>query len=439
MTTSTRQRNNTIAGIFVLASIVGFVLVTYLLSNIGGLMGSNEYVAHFPLNLGVPGLQKGSDVTVGGIRGGSVLDVGLGPVLVESKVPGQMVEEERVLATFRLEKRFELRTGARVGLVLPLIGSGTTLNIDNLGTGQPMAAGDMLAGDIAESLLLKSAGIDVEQVSVIMGNVEDISADLKELAGRFNSLVEQNGDALVQSAKSSLERVREMIAEIQQYWPQWMTRVDRIAVNIEQASDKVPGVVDDADRVLVDADLAINEAREALALARPGALETIDNLKETTAHFNSVTIGEVDSAIAQGKSAMERANTVIGHIDEGLIARLPEVSRILGNMRIASNFLKLAMIEIRSQPWKLIYDPSRNEVAESELHESVRTYAAAVSDLNATVIAIEALQARQGASTDPDSPDMKLLLEELQQRFSTYKEKEQGMFEKLLNQSSGTN
>lgn len=437
MATSTRQRNNTIAGTFVLVSVVGFVIVIYLLSNLSGWRGSTEYTARFPLDLGVPGLQAGSDVTVGGVRGGSVVAVNVGSEPVESSEDGGSTVRQFVMVRFRLGNKFPLTSGARVGLVLPLIGSGTTLNIDYLGFGTPLAKGEILPGRIAESLLLKSAGIDVVQVKAIMDDVEVISEEFKGVLNRFHRLLDENGDEIIVSARLALTQISDMVDRIRTYWEEWLARVDRISANVDEASRRAPDMLDEAREVMSSAKQGIDEIRAIVAEARPDLKTTIDNIREATAHINSVTMLEVDGAIASGKEAIDHANTVIGRIDEGLVTRLPEVSRVLGNMRIASHYLKLAMIEIRSQPWRLLYTPTRNEVAESQLHDAVRTYAAAVSDLDATMTAIEAMHARYGDTLDPESVDLKLLLTELKERFAKYEEGEQRMFDELLKQADG--
>ena len=110
-TSHARQRNNTIAGFFVLIAVVGFVAMVIVLSDIGDFASTQRVRIAYPLDTGVPGLKVGSDVMVGGLRVGRVTSI-------ESEL--SRTDDPRFIVTVVIPETFEVRADAFAGMVVPL-------------------------------------------------------------------------------------------------------------------------------------------------------------------------------------------------------------------------------------------------------------------------------------------------------------------------------
>jgi hypothetical protein len=86
------------------------------------------------------------------------------------------------------------------------------------------------------------------------------------------------------------------------------------------------------------------------------------------------------------------------------------------------------MVEIRRNPWRLLYRPGAKETRTEILYDAARAYAAAVSDLRAASEALQAASVR----ADPDSENISRLLAELQAAFSRFEETERALLDKLI-------
>jgi len=426
-TTTTRQRNNTIAGFFVLMTAILLLVAVSVLSGLGSLLGrTHTYTARFPLNVGVPGLEEGSEVTIGGIRVGMVRKI-------EPEFDRSDQQPPSILVSFVVDRDYTIRQDASVGLVLPLIGSGSTLNISNLGSERAVYRGDVLRGEMADSMLLKSAGISKEQVRTVLNNINRVSDDASAITADFRLLFDSHGEPLAESIRGTVEAFELVADDAQIRWPGWADRVDQVTANIDEASQQAPSLITDARQTFTDVQGATEEVRQVVADVRPDITQTAQNVREITDEFKTDTMDQISRMLGEGETAMKHAVETIDELDQRIIPQLPEIARILGNMRIASQYLKLAMIEIRSQPWRLLYTPGTDEVRESKMHDVVRTYASAISDLDATTEALRDLYDRHGDRLDTDDPDLQLILKQLNEQFSEYEVAEDRLFDQVLN------
>lgn len=420
-----RQRNNAVAGFFVLTSTVGLLIVVFLLSGFQGLGGTQALTAYFPINLGVPGLDKGSDVTVGGIRAGKVISIA-------ARLADDGAHKAGILVNFTVNNKYPITKDTEIGLVLPLIGSGTMLNIGKIGNGVLATSDDELQGVIAESLILKASGIEIQEVRSVISNVKNISDNL-------NEQIEQNSEYMVKSTKETLEKIQSIVTQFDELWPTWKARINSITENADLTIKQGPQFMEQADKTFTkinssidNANSGIDDVRSIITNVKPNIENITRNVDDITYEINNYTMAQIMDFLEGGKTGLDKAITLIDNVDKGLASRLPEVGKILGNMRLSSYYLKLAMIEIRSQPWRLLYTPKRNEVRESMMHDVVRTYASAVSDLDAAIESLRDLYDRHGDNLDPDDKQLQMLLQQLEKSFSQYADKETALFDQVL-------
>jgi hypothetical protein len=69
----------------------------------------------------------------------------------------------------------------------------------------------------------------------------------------------------------------------------------------------------------------------------------------------------------------------------------PSLRRTLANLRLMSDQLKLTAVEVRSQPWRLLIQPTTKEFESQVLYDATRSYAAAASDVRAAAEVVQQL------------------------------------------------
>lgn len=422
-TSRTRQRNNTIAGLFVLVAIVGFVVMVIILSDLGNFASTQTVRIAVPLDLGVPGVKVGSDVMVGGMSVGKV-----------TAMAGELNQPEpRFIVSVAIPAEYEIREDAFAGMVVPLIGGATAIDISPLGVNGPpldaefFRAGGTIRGGYAPSVLLKTAGMgpeDLQRVKDIIRRVDGITEDVKEITAFARTTVNEDGPRIVENIRATIEDIRAVVAEARQKWPAWSERIAQILEDVRATMERGPALAEKAQTLLDNVDAGVGEVRTLVADVSPNVKATAENVAEVTRWAREEGLARLERTFDQADETLAQATTTFTIINENLTTELPQVSRILANLRLASDNLKLASTEIRAQPWRVLYTPGKEEVKQSLLHDAVRTYAAAVSDLEASVVSLKALHDRYGPDLDPESDLVQRALSEFEARYERYQQEE---------------
>lgn len=423
-TSRTRQRNNTVAGFFVIAAIVGFVATVITLSDLGDFASTQSIRIAFPLDIGVPGVKVGSEVMVGGMSVGKV---------TEMTADLNRTDQPRFIVTVTIPEAYQIHEDAFAGMVVPLIGGATAIDIAPLGTqGPPLSSkffkdGGTITGGYAPSVLLKTAGIgpeDLQRVKAIIERIDGITADVKEVTSFASKTVNEDGPVIVQNVRGTTEDVRAFVASLQEKWPQWSDRIAQIIQDIRATTERGPALAEKADAIMANVDGGVNDVRTLVGDVSPNVRETAENVKEVTRWTREEGIARIEQLLDRADRGLAAATDTFTILNQSLTTEVPQISRILANLRLSSDNLKLATIEVRSEPWRLLYTPSKDEAKQSLLHDAVRTYAAAVSDLEASVVSLKALHDRYGGELDPESELVQRALSEFETRYEKYKQED---------------
>lgn len=423
-TSRTRQRNNTVAGFFVLAAIVGFVATVITLSDLGDFASTQTLRIAFSLDIGVPGVKVGSEVLVGGMSVGKVTHM---------NAEINTADHPRFVVTVTIPQEYEIHEDAFAGMVVPLIGGATAIDIAPLGVkGPPLTSkffedGGTLTGGYAPSVLLKTAGIgpeDLQHVKDILQRVDGITADVKEVTAFAAKTVDEDGPAIVQNVRLTTEDMKSFVASLREKWPQWSDRIAQIIEDVRATVERGPDLATRAGAIMDNVDGGVNDVRTLVSDVSPNVKSTAENVAEVTRWTREEGLAKIDQLLDQADHGLATATGTFTMLNENLTTELPQVSRILANLRLSSDNLKLATIEVRSEPWRLLYTPSKDEAKQSLLHDAVRTYASAVSDLEASVVNLKALHDRYGENLNPESELVQRALAEFETRFNTYQQEE---------------
>lgn len=397
------QRENVRAGIFVLMGVVLGMVGVYLLTDFRSWFEDRQTVRVFyHLDDGLRGLKPGAQVTLGNVPVGEV--IGLADFERDGQIVGQVV-------TLELPAKYRLRSDARIELDVPTFGSGTKLNITNLGVSpQPYSPDTVIPGSIASNPLAQdvvaNTGIDAqrrEQVRQIIDNVAAITATLrqdlpqltggaKNLLARLEPLVEQ-AQAAVSDVQATLADAGSVVTRLKDRSTHWFERLDRITESVDDAAARLNTLLADKD-----ADLR----------------EVIEQVRAMTTQLNQQALPALEAALDDARAAAAEARLA-------MVSQRPVIERTLANLQLASGQLKLAMIEVRRSPWRLLYRPDKAEIADDNLYDAARSFAMGASALDATAASLRAMV--EDPALD-DAQTLKAMLDYLQAVFDKFREVE---------------
>jgi ABC-type transporter Mla subunit MlaD len=392
-------RNNTLAGGFVVVSMLLAVWGSFQLSQEGPKGAKKPVVFRFTIQEGAPGIKPGSRVLLGGQEIGIVTAVGF-TTGEGSAAPGTTPSDIDVLAS--VLRDIPLYQNAGVYLERPLLGSLSTIGITSVGTpegGAESAKKDLparsalnadamvLRGGTAPPAVLQQAGLGPEQINKIQKIVDDVSS----AAERVSQMVGTNQpkvDSIVASAESTARSISEQM-------PEWTGRVDSVLEKADKASDQFEPFLERSRDVVARAQESADRIDAAIQRYEPKIDSILTNADQAVAAFNTQTLARMDRAVAEAEDFFTKAQRSVVRIDEFLATDLPGVRKSLANMRLASDQIKLLAQDVRAQPWRVLYEPTTKELESQVFYDATRAYAIAVSDLRA---AGEALNAAMGVA-----------------------------------------
>ena len=419
------KSSNVKAGMFVIIGIVLAFAVIVALSDIRSMFTPMQEVkVYFSVVDGLKGLKKDAEVTVGDFPAGKVTVIEEGSS--EQDVPGYIV-------TLALPDRYTLYENARIELVKPPLGAGTKLNIRDFGAASdkpghaganweyeldvdPPIGGGLAPSDIANSFV-RNLGIEDRQrlqIQNIIANIDRLSTAL----GEDPKPIEE----IIANLRDTTESLREIMDGVQGRQEQWMASIDRITVAAVTALETAAAMLDE-NRA---------DVREAIVAAR-AAMEHAEAITKTV---RDQTIEKIHDALDKARLAVDDAREATGNLKSLTTAQRPVLERTLANMRIVSDQLKLASIEVRRSPWRLLYKPSEKELDTDNLYDAARSFALAASTLDTTSESLRAILDRYEQEIDTDDPDVQLMLDNLHESFERFIDAEKIFWEALDEQAS---
>lgn len=390
-----RTKASMIAGTFLLVGVVGFIIISALISGVlDRFEGSDAYIVRFDLKQSTGGLKDGSPVLLGGQPVGRVSDVAFAE------------EEGRAVGVdirVRVEEGLTLYKDAVFVLERPLIGLGAGLNITNSGTpaAGALEPGGVVHAELAIPPILAAAGYGAEQIEQFQAIVKDS----RDVIARINDLTHEIEEDLISGTKN-FNRFSESLSRVDS---------EGLALSTGDAVDEF--------RALVE------ESRELLRVNRPRIDDLMTSAQNTMTTFETEGATRLIEAIEHAGVAAERLAEVADTSADILVTETPAIRRTLANARLASDQLRLAMIEIRRNPWKLLGAPDTKELKEEIFYDAARAYATVASDLQDASASLETALAKR---EDLDQAQLETLSSELKDALVRYKEAEVKLLEVMF-------
>jgi len=389
------QRNALKAGIFMIISLVLLIAIIVAIHGVQNFtQPMKRHSVRFGLADNISGLRVGDEVRIGGMKAGLVEKIELGEPLPNSKEP-------TVLVQFTLPRRIELRDGAHVVMESTLTGN-ANLNIDSLGSGAELANGQMLAGAPSPlNALFAQAGSFGQIISDVrtqtIPRVNNTLDSFKKTGDNATDLIttaKGKVDPAVERYNAFAEAGRKALVALEGWFGPTTGDFKQTVANLRTATDKLPAAIEKIDDILQRSRGTVTTINESLADVR----QAVANTRDVTASARSV-----------------------------LTSNRSKLDGMIGALKNTSDNLNAASTEIRHSPWRLLYQPKAGEVANLNLYDSVRQFAAGANDLN------DAASALRDALNDPnvDKAQLQKLIEQLDASFASFGQIEQQMWKRV--------
>lgn len=424
------RRNNILAGAFVLISLVMAVWVSFVLSGREVMGGTRTFTVRFTLSQGAAGLKDGSSLLLAGQEVGKVVAVSF----VKAAAPegtGDLPQGVDVRVKMRAD--LQLYENAAIHLEKPLLGNLSSLNIVAVGDAAGVAApqhgssridnDDIVLGRLAPPAFLTDAGFGPEQSDQLRSAVASAELGLRKIT--------QLIDQAAPKVDAGVEDGRQLIADLKASLAEWTRRIDTTAANVETASARLAPILDKADEGIAEATLLVKDIRAAVSDNRARIDAIIKNAESVTAKLDGESMTLLNDALRDGRQSLNVFSEAVGRVSALVGEQTPSLRRTLANLRLMSDQLKLTAVEVRSQPWRLLHQPTTKELSAQVLYDATRSYAEAASDLRSASESLEAASALHAAGRE-NPPDLAPLTQSMAEALTKYRQAERYLMDKLV-------
>ncbi len=392
------------AGVFCATGAVAVVLVTVALSKADWFTKYTAYTVVFSVSDGVGGLNRGSEVRVGGLKRGHVLEV----ATITEPETGRVVEIDVHIA---LDPSIALFSEPRVIRIAPLIGTAAWLDFRGLGEGTtPLAAGSRITASPGSGVL--GAILGPEAAAQTSGAIGDFGTFAAWLASLPRDYKEHVYPALL-NAEAVTVKLRDGI-------DLWTPRIDAGLASAASAAQNLDG--------------GITEARTIMSQSAPKIDATLDNaaagtadLREIMSRVRSEGLDSMLRLLARAEQGVESFSSAITDLHDVLVQAMPGLRSTLEDVRTSAGQLKLMSHEIRRSPWKLLYRPTTDEVAHENLYGAARSFAVAADDLRDAGETLREVLNREGTRFDSDSEFRAMIEKKVMDSVERYRKAERAM------------
>lgn len=360
MADGTGYSNSVRAGVLLVTTLLGAVVILIVLSKAAIFTSKSAYTLIFRMADGVAGLDIGAEVRVAGLKVGRVT------AITEHFV------DDRIEVAIEIDASIPVYKDAQALRSQPLLGNYSWINFSTLGTA---AAGLVKPGDKLDAT--PSGGLLATIVGPQnAGRANKMFEDLVAFTGSLNDFATVQ---YPQKVVPILDDTSSTLHALRADYNTWRPDIGATLASAASGTKKLDAAMDDAKVLAAD-------ARAVVAHMRQENLKQIDNI-----------LSEAEKGTTSFASAMET-------LDTELVTRLPDIRALLWDLRQAGAQIKLASMEVRRSPWKLLYRPSGDELGRENLYESARAFAIASSDLR---VAGETLKAAMQDAPDRFEKDPK--------------------------------
>jgi ABC-type transporter Mla subunit MlaD len=361
-----RERSQFKAGLFILVSILLIFGVVIAIKGVAVVFTPvDERKVRFNLNADIGGLRIGDEVRIGGYKVGIVHAIDL-----QGLDAGQ---DPSLLITFSIPRKYPLHANAHIAIQTTVTGT-SVLNIDNIGTGEMLAANTELEGHPSALTALEAS------LSGTGPEIHDIIHEVKtNTLPKVDTAAGKAGDTLASITRAG-DEVSSMLGDSK---PDFRGTVANLHTITTDVKTKLPPILDHADAFITKTTAAVDSARG-----------TLEDIKATVANTKAVTA-----------TARDLVSNNRGKFDSMIVS-----------LKATSDNLKGASAEIRRSPWRLLYHPGPGELDNLELYDAARQFSDGAESMNDAALALhDALN-----NPNVDKAQIQKLLDQLNNSFNGF-------------------
>ena len=428
------DRNNLKAGIFTLVAVaLGFATIVVLNGDaFRRLVGEyNRYTIRFSLLDGVGGLDTGSQIRVGGLARGQVTEIGLAGIDRGSEIPPEAIVKIEV------EKDIRLWSNAVAIRTVPVLGGSSWINITTIGGPNEITAAptDRNGRNAVELPTNGSGELQATPgdglLTTIVGPQNAVTTrQLLENTASFAEFLDRDlAASFDRDVRPALIEAKGLVSDVRSDYGEWRKDLDLTFDRVASAAGRLDGAMETAEETVEDAraDLRTigdmvrrNVARIDTAVANMEIMT--DDGVAITRRLRDDTLARVDDALDAGTQAIGDLAKVLQTIDLEVAASVPTIRAFLQDALIAAGEMKLATIEIRRSPWRILYQPQPGELANENLFAAARNFTIAASEVRSAAESLQSVLNRFPTALENDEAlrdDIQRFLADSLQRLET--------------------
>ncbi len=208
-------------------------------------------------------------------------------------------------------------------------------------SGERLKEGDLFYG---------SSGADL---NAILARAESVVAGIEEFLQ--DARLKENIMTIVEDARSLVENLNDLSVQARELVKEQRPKIDKIFDNVQVASDKFPGITDDAkatiaqlqksvESVQEDVEKLLGSADQMINENRPNVKEITNEVRRTAASINK----RIDPIL-------KNVHELSGHLNETVGDNREEIDRIIQKIEKTASNLSILTEELAGNPWQLIY------------------------------------------------------------------------------------
>jgi ABC-type transporter Mla subunit MlaD len=407
----TKQKNAFKAGLFIIISIILIVAILIAIKGFGSLfepMASRQ--ASFTLEDNIGGLRVGDDVRVGGFRVGTVRSINVADAGASAD------HQPHIVIHYSIPKKFIIHDDAKLVVETTVTGT-SVLNFVSLGKGAELKPDQTLAGQPGTlQTILGSLSSAAPQVDGLLKDVRStIVPHIDQTVTKFG--------AAADSFHKTGQDTSKLIADLRQQIDPTVKRYDRVADSATRMFDNAGDLFGDIKTDFRSTVAHLNEVSGDMAKRLPGLLDQVDHLVD---HLNH-TVDGINTSLSDIQAVFTNAREFTGSARDLLMLNRTRISGMIDSLKKTSDNLKFASEEIRRSPWRLLYKPKENEMANMNVFDSARQFAQGANSLADTAGAL-----RDAMSLPhPDQKQIQKLMQQLDLSFSHFQSVEKKLWQSV--------
>lgn len=405
------ERNALKAGIFIIISLALVVAIIIGIKGIGRFLEPMQHATvSFALTDDIGGLSTGDEVRIGGAKVGVVQDVEF--------APGADGKDQRLIVSFTVPQRFTVRKDAIVSIQSTVTGV-SVLNFSSLGAGDPLSGGTLTGKPSSLNALFDAA----PEIGALVRDVRNITVPKVNTAiDKAGTTLDQTREAIAvykETGQTATELVKSVRGKVDPIIERYFALMDTGKGAMQNLSDIFGDTKADFRTTIAnlrDSTGTVKQALPPLMTKVDGLLTRITSTIENT----NEALNDVKAIAVNTRDASASARTL-------LVTNRGKIDNLISSLKTTGDNLKAATAEVRRSPWRLLYKPAPNEMANLNLYDAARQFAEGANDMN------DAATALRDALKDPDvkQTDVDKLVERLDTSFGKFSDIEKQLWSQV--------